>query len=148
MSKLEQRLEALENRGGLQDVGIIRPYPVEWDTAPYLLNFKAPTLYTFGGKGSSNQQIYYFKSQTWNVVSNDAIMALLFIGTLTMFAFEWFMKLPAGSIKTWANLEKLFLACFFEDDIEISVPILLMAKQKKGESIKTFVERFQSMALR
>jgi len=32
------------------------------------------------------------------------------------------MKLPAGSIKTWADLEKLFLAHFFEDDSEISVP--------------------------
>jgi len=58
------------------------------------------------------------------------------------------MKLPAGSIKTWADLEKLFLACFFEDDTEISVPTLLAAKQKKGESIKTFIERFQSMTVR
>jgi len=58
------------------------------------------------------------------------------------------MKLSVGSIKTRADLEKLFLPCFFEDDIEISVPTLLAAKQKKGESIKTFVKRFQSMALR
>jgi len=57
------------------------------------------------------------------------------------------MKLSAGSIKTLADLEKLFLAYFFEDDTEISVPTLLAAKQKKGESIKTFVERFQTMAL-
>jgi len=57
------------------------------------------------------------------------------------------MKLPAGSIKTWADLEKLFLARFFEDDAEISVPTLLAAKQKKGESIKTFIEIFRSMAL-
>jgi len=75
-------------------------------------------------------------------------MTRLFIGTLKGVAFEWFMKLPASSIKTWADLEKLFLARFFEGDIEISVPTLLAAKQKKGESIKTFVERFQSMALR
>ena len=36
---------------------------------------------------------------------------------------------------------------FFKDDSEISVPTLLVAKQKKGESIKSFVKRFQSMAL-
>jgi len=53
-----------------------------------------------------NQHIYYFKSQTGNVVSNDAIMARLFVGTLKGVAFEWFMKHPVGSIKTWANLEK------------------------------------------
>jgi len=52
-------------------------------------------------------------------------MARLFIGTLKRVAFEWFMKLPAGSIKTWADLEKLFLARFFEDDIEVAMPTLL-----------------------
>ena len=46
-----------------------------------------------------------------------------------------------------ADIEKLFLAHFFEDDSKISVPTLLTAKQKKGESIKTFFERFQSMTL-
>jgi len=46
------------------------------------------------------------------------------------------------------DIEKLFLARFFEDDTEISVPSLLVEKQMKGESIKTYVKRFQSMALR
>ena len=82
MSKLEQCLEALANRGGLQDVGIIRSYPAEWDTAPYPPKFKAPTLHTFDDNGSPNQHIYYFKSQIGNVVLSDGIMAHLFIGTL------------------------------------------------------------------
>ena len=58
------------------------------------------------------------------------------------------MKLPDGSIKTWVDLEKLFLPRFFEDDTEISVPTLFVAKQKKRESINIFVERFRSMVLR
>jgi len=57
------------------------------------------------------------------------------------------MKLLVGSIEKWVDLEKLFLARFFEDDTEVSVPTLLATKQKKGESIKAFVERFWSMAL-
>jgi len=61
------------------------------------------------------------------------LLARLFIDTLKGVAFEWFMKLPVGSTKIWADLEKLFLACFFENDTEISVPTLLTAKQKKGE---------------
>ena len=94
------------------------------------------------------EHIYYFKSQTGNVVSNDAILARLFIGTLKGVAFEWFMKLPAGSIKKWVDLEKLFLAYLFKDNTNIYVPTLLTTEQKKEESIKTFVERFRSMALR
>ena len=43
MSELEQCLEALANWNGLQDVGIVWPYPAEWDMAPYHPKFKAPT---------------------------------------------------------------------------------------------------------
>ena len=58
------------------------------------------------------------------------------------------MKFPEGSIKNWGDLEKLFLARFFEDDLEIIVPTLLMMRQRKGEPVKTFVKRFQNMILR
>ena len=54
ISKLEQRLKAPTNRGDLQDVGIVRPYPAKWDTAPYPPKFKAPALHTFDSKGSPN----------------------------------------------------------------------------------------------
>ena len=57
------------------------------------------------------------------------------------------MKLPADSIKKWADLKKFFLARFFKDDTKVSMPMLLVTKQKKEESIKVFVKRFQNMAL-
>ena len=66
--------------------------------------------------------------QNGNIVSNDAILARLFIGTLKGVAFEWLMKFPVSSIKTWADLEKLFLARSFEDDSDISVLTFLAAK--------------------
>ena len=59
-------------------------------------------------------------------------MAHLFIGTLKGVAFEWFVKLPAGYIKKWVDLKKLFLARFFKDDVMIFVPTLLTTKKKKG----------------
>ena len=99
MKEPEERLEAIAHHGELHDVSLIRPLPVEWDYAPYPPRFKAPTLHAFDGKGLPNQHIYYFKSQTGNVVSNDAIMAQIFIGTLKGIYFEWFIKLLAGSIK-------------------------------------------------
>ena len=58
------------------------------------------------------------------------------------------MKLPKGSIKNWGDLEKLFLTRFFEDDSEVNMPTLLATKQRKGESVKSFVERFRNVALR
>ena len=88
MNKLEQRLDALTNRKGLQEAGVIWSYPAEWDLVSYPPKFKAPTLQVFDGKGSPNQHIYYFKSQTGNVVDNYAILARLFISTLKGLAFD------------------------------------------------------------
>ena len=88
MNELEKCLEAIANRSNLQEAGIVRPYLVEWDVAPYPPKFKAPTLQTFDSKRSPNQYIYYFKSQMENVASNDAVIAHLFFGILKGVAFE------------------------------------------------------------
>jgi len=39
-------------------------------------------LHTYDGKNLPKQHIYYFQSQTGNIIDNNAIMARLFIGTL------------------------------------------------------------------
>ena len=52
MKELEERLEAIAHRCDLQDVGVVRPYPAEWDSTPYPPKFKAPTLQAFDGKTS------------------------------------------------------------------------------------------------
>jgi len=54
MNKLELHLKALTNRKGLQEAGVVRPYPAEWDLVLYPSKFKAPTLQAFDGKGSLN----------------------------------------------------------------------------------------------
>jgi len=142
MSKLEQRLEGLANQKGLQEAGVVRLYPTEWELVPYPPKFKALTLQAFDGKGSPNQHIYYFNSQTGNVISNNATLTRLFIGTLKGISYEWFMKLLEYSIKNLGNLEKIFLAYFFKDDSKITMPTLLMTRQRKGEPIKVFVGSF------
>ena len=53
-----------------------------------------------------------------------------------------------SALQNFGQLKKLFLARFFEDDTKVVMLTLLVTKQKKGESIKAFVERFWSMTLR
>jgi len=85
-----------------------RPYPLEWDSVLYPPKFKPPKLRTYDGKSSPNQYIYYFWSQTDNIIDNDAIMARVFIGTLKGVAFDWFRSLPNGSINSWVDFESSF----------------------------------------
>jgi len=97
---MQAQITSLAQRDELKKAGMIRPYPLEWDSVPCPLKFKPPTLHTYDGKSSPNQHIYYFRSQTSNVIDNDAIVARLFIGTLKGVAFDWFRSLPPGSINS------------------------------------------------
>ena len=47
------------------------PYTLEWDSVSYPPKFKPPMLHTHDGKISPNQHIYYFLSQTGNVIDNN-----------------------------------------------------------------------------
>ena len=74
-------------------------------------------------------------------------MTRLFIGTLKGVAFEWFRRLEPGSITCWKDMERLFVARFFDDDTEVSMATLLTVKQRKTESVSSFVKRFRNRSL-
>ena len=131
----------------MKKAGMTYPYPLEWDSVPYLLKFKPPTLHMYDGKCSPNQHIYYLWSQTRNFIDNDAIMARLLIGTLKPVAFDWFRSLPPGFINSWIDLETRFLSCFYEDNTEVTMDKLLSTVQKKGESVRDYIERFRNLSL-
>src|SRR5947208_11673859 len=46
------------------------------------------------------------------------------------------------------DLEALFLSCFFEEEADINMHTLLLTKQKEGELVKDFIERFRELAMR
>src|SRR3954462_14044315 len=98
MKRLEEQVTTFKTTTIRQEVGATRPYLVEWDAVKYPSKFKVPTLNTFDGKGSAQQHIYYFQSRTRNLMGNDLVRARLLISTLKGVAFEWFRKLPKGSI--------------------------------------------------
>jgi len=79
---IQAQIASFTQRDKLKKVGTTRPYLLEWDSVPYPPKFKPPMLHTYNDKNSPNQHIYYFRSQTGNVIDNDAIMVRLFISTL------------------------------------------------------------------
>src|SRR3954469_15306398 len=81
-------------------------------------------------------------------MGNDPVRTRLFINTVKGVAFEWFRKLPKGSITCWDDLEALFLSRSFEEEADINMHTLLLTKQKEGELVKDFIERYQELAKR
>ena len=45
-------------------------------------------------------------------------------------------------------MEALFLSRFFEEEADINMHTLLLTKQKEGELVKDFIERFRKLAMR
>ena len=144
---IQAQIAFLAQKDELNKVGAVHPYPLEWDSVPYPPKFKPPTLHTYDGKSSSNQHIYYFRSQTGNVIDNDAIMARLFIGTLKGVVFDLFRSLPPSSINSWIDLETRFLSRFYENDTKVTMDKLLSTVQRKGESVRDYIEQFRNLSL-
>jgi len=137
---IQVQIASIAQRDELKKEGMTRLYPLDLDSVLYLSKFKPPTLHTNDGKSLTNQHIYYFRSQTGNVIDNDAIMARLFIGTLKGVAFDWFRSFPPGSINSWFDLETRFLSHFYEDDTEVTMDKLLSTVQKNGEPVHEYIE--------
>src|SRR3954465_5179692 len=99
-------------------------------------------------KGPHNIISTTFLSQTGNLIGNDPVRTRQFISTLKGVAFEWFRKLPKGSITCWDDLEALFLSRFFKEEVDINMHTLLLTKQKEGELVKDFIECFRELPMR
>ena len=67
---IQVQIASLTQRDELKKVGAVRPYPFEWDSVLYPPKFKPSTLHTYDDKSSPNQHIYYFRSQTSNIIDN------------------------------------------------------------------------------
>jgi len=62
-------------------------------------------------------------------------------------AFDWFRSLPPGSVNFWIDLETRFFSHFYEDDTEVTIDKLLSTIQRKGESVRDYIEWFRNLSL-
>jgi len=56
-------------------------------------------------------------------------------------------ELPANSTNKWLDLETRFLSRFYENDTRVTMDELLSTVQKKGESVRDYIERFHNLSL-
>ena len=54
IKEIQAHIASLPQSDELKKVGMIRPYPLEWDPVPYSPKFKPPTFHMYDGKSSSN----------------------------------------------------------------------------------------------
>lgn len=73
----------------------------------------------------------------------------IFPATLSNAAQEWYFKFPAGSIDSWEQFVQDFYKQFYASRIHpTETNQLVDIRQKEGESLKSYIQRFMQTASR
>lgn len=130
----------------MKQKGIVAPYPFTWKgLSP---KFKQPNQQSFDGRGAPRQHICNFKAFTGGIAGNDALMIRLFVSTLCETAFDWYARLPAGTINSWADEEEKFLTHVFDEDAKSTTGQLCATKQAHNDSVDSFMKGWRALAVK
>ncbi|GFZ03486.1 hypothetical protein Acr_16g0001100 [Actinidia rufa] len=111
--------------------------------------FKLPTqLETYEGKTDPMDHLDSYKSLMSLQGCSDEVMYKAFSATLKGSARSWFRKLPPGTIDSFGNLSRLFVANFMSCRIrQKNASHLFIVHQKETEVLKDYVKRFNQAVL-
>ncbi|XP_028548060.1 uncharacterized protein LOC114578763 [Dendrobium catenatum] len=116
-------------------VGKGRPYPAEYDQVPYPKGYSVPKFNIFDGNKNPRQHLAQFKATCGNTGGNDALLFRQFVSSLSGTTFEWYAELPNDSLKTFMELEALFVKRFASAKENTTIADLALDKRRKDESI-------------
>ena len=109
--------------------------------------FKLPSLDMYNGKTDPTVHLTKYMRHMEVLGASEEVMARCFPLYLTDIAALWFRQLESGSIGTWADLTERFMRQF---RVHIARPKNVMTlatlKQKTGETLRSFLTRFNAAA--
>jgi hypothetical protein len=76
---------------------------------------------------------------------SDPLQVRFFSQSLTGPAFGWYISLGPNSIRTWKQLEEQFHIQYHSEAAEAGIADLAQVRQKHGETVAEFVQRFKEM---
>lgn len=131
-------------------VGKGRPYPAEYDQVQYPKGSSVPKFNTLNGNNNPRQHLAQFKATCGNTGAggNDALLFRQFVSSLTGTAFEWYAELPNDSVKTFAELESMFVKRFASATEKITIADLALDKRKREESVTKYITRWRNLSMK
>src|SRR6185369_15905367 len=76
---------------------------------------------------------------------SDPLRVRFFSQSLTGPAFGWYTSLALDSIRTWRQLEDQFHTQYHSEAVEVGMADLTQVKQKQGERVSDYVQRFREV---
>ncbi|CAL8989853.1 unnamed protein product [Prunus brigantina] len=128
--------------------GYRKPFPSHYDAIPFPKGYQRPIFDKFDGTNSSpHEHLAHFYSACGETSQSDALLVRQFVQSLKGPAFTWYTQLPPGSILTWDDMQKVFLAQFVSSKKKVSIMDLAQTTQKPGENANDFIMRWRSLNL-
>jgi hypothetical protein len=124
------------------------PFTKSIDEYPLPAKFKVPQLETFDGFKDPLDYLDSFRTIMRLHSVSDEIMCRTFPTNLRGSARTWFNQLETGSIDTFAQLSRAFIDNFIGGRRSARpANYLLNIRQKEGESLRSYVQRFNKEAV-
>ena len=97
---------------------------------------------------STIEYISRFLAQCGEASAEEPLLVRFFPLSLSGSAFTGFASLPPNSISGWADLEKKFHKYFFAGVTEMKLTDLTTIRQRAGESVTDYIQRFRDVRSR
>jgi hypothetical protein len=124
------------------------PFTKRVDEYPLPAKFKVPQLKTFDGFKDPLDYLDSFRTIMHLHSVSDEIMCRTFPTNLRGSARTWFNQLETGSIDTFAQLSRAFIDNFIGGRRSVRpANYLLNIRQREGESLRSYVQRFNKEAV-
>ena len=116
---------------------------------PFLTKFRMPQIEAFDGTKDLVDHLNIYKNQMELHGYQDPVRCRAFAITLKGLALAWFNRLPPASISSFKELSIAFVS-YFIGALKYRKPSyhLLTVKQGPQESLRSYVQRFNSESLR
>ncbi|KAA0034813.1 ty3-gypsy retrotransposon protein [Cucumis melo var. makuwa] len=109
--------------------------------------YQLPKFQQFDGKGNPKQHVAHFIETCETAGTRGDLLVKQFVRTLKGNAFDWYTDLEPKSIDSWEQLERDFLNRFYSTRCIVSMIELTATKQRKGEPVIDYINRWRALSL-
>ncbi|XP_020235170.1 uncharacterized protein LOC109815012 [Cajanus cajan] len=143
---------ALHTVGRPADVATIgshrHPFTSSIMQLPLLDNWKSLPIDKYDGTTDPDEHLDVFLTQVTLSTTDDAALCRIFPASLKGRALSWFTRLPPNSIDSFNTLSSQFTIQFATSRPHSLTSLSLVSlRQDKKESLRTFMDRFNKVAL-
>ena len=148
LSEMNRRIEELRPPSRGDDVCADPPFSQKIMQEPVPPTFELPQLESYDGTSDPVDHLGAFRAMMLLHGASDAVLCRAFPSTLKGAARNWYSALKPNTIFSFDQMSSRFAAHFISSRRPSRGSDSLMSvKQKQGESIRTYVTRFNAAAL-